>query len=85
MGCVPERLHLFPREEGCRGRHGEADPELLLLLLLLLLLRRAPAPSWGSAVRTPNVSNINDMELHELSSNTRYMKIYTTLVNNHKP
>ncbi len=24
MGCVPERLHLFPREEGCRGRHGEA-------------------------------------------------------------
>ncbi len=24
VGCVPERLHLFPREEGCRGRHGEA-------------------------------------------------------------
>ncbi len=24
MGCVPERLNLFPREEGCRGRHGEA-------------------------------------------------------------
>ncbi len=23
-GCVPERLHLFSREEGCRGRHGEA-------------------------------------------------------------
>ncbi len=23
MGCVPERLHLFPREEGCRGRQGE--------------------------------------------------------------
>ncbi len=23
MGCVPERLHLIPREEGCRGRHGE--------------------------------------------------------------
>ncbi len=21
VGCVPERLHLFPREEGCRGRH----------------------------------------------------------------
>ncbi len=19
VGCVPERLHLFPREEGCRG------------------------------------------------------------------
>ncbi len=24
MGCVPERLHLVPREEGCQGRHGEA-------------------------------------------------------------
>ncbi len=24
VGCVPERLHLYPREEGCRGRHGEA-------------------------------------------------------------
>ncbi len=24
VGWVPERLHLFPREEGCRGRHGEA-------------------------------------------------------------
>ncbi len=24
VGCVPERLHLFPRDEGCRGRHGEA-------------------------------------------------------------
>ncbi len=24
VGCVLERLHLFPREEGCRGRHGEA-------------------------------------------------------------
>ncbi len=24
MGCVPERLHLVPREEGCRRRHGEA-------------------------------------------------------------
>ncbi len=24
VGCVPERLHLFPREEGCRGRRGEA-------------------------------------------------------------
>ncbi len=23
VGCVPEQLHLFPRE-GCRGRHGEA-------------------------------------------------------------
>ncbi len=22
--CVPERLHLFPWEEGCRGRHAEA-------------------------------------------------------------
>ncbi len=25
MGCVPERLHLFPREEGCQSRHGEAE------------------------------------------------------------
>ncbi len=24
VGCVSERLHLFPREEGCRGRHREA-------------------------------------------------------------
>ncbi len=24
MGCVPERLHLFLREESCRDRHGEA-------------------------------------------------------------
>ncbi len=24
VGCVLERLHLFPREEGCRGLHGEA-------------------------------------------------------------
>ncbi len=24
MGCVPERLHLFPQEESCRDRHGEA-------------------------------------------------------------
>ncbi len=24
VGCVPERLHLFPRKESCRGRHGEA-------------------------------------------------------------
>ncbi len=24
VGCVPEQLHLFPREEGCRGRHEEA-------------------------------------------------------------
>ncbi len=24
MGCEPERLHLLPLEEGCRGRHGEA-------------------------------------------------------------
>ncbi len=30
VGCVPERLHLFPREEGCRGRHGEAARLLLL-------------------------------------------------------
>ncbi len=36
VGCVPERLHLFPREEGCRGRHGEAaivTPGVLLLLI----------------------------------------------------
>ncbi len=24
MGCVPERLHLFPRDESRRDRHGEA-------------------------------------------------------------
>ncbi len=24
VGCVPERLHLLPREEGCRGRQEEA-------------------------------------------------------------
>ncbi len=24
VGCVPERLHLFIREESCRDRHGEA-------------------------------------------------------------
>ncbi len=24
VGCVLERLHLFTREEGCRGRRGEA-------------------------------------------------------------
>ncbi len=24
VGCVPERLHFFSWEEGCRGRHGEA-------------------------------------------------------------
>ncbi len=24
MGCVPERLYLFPRDEGCRGLYGEA-------------------------------------------------------------
>ncbi len=44
VGCVPERLHLFPREEGCRGRHGEA---VIVTLLLLLLLRRAPRALEG--------------------------------------
>ncbi len=23
VGCIPERLHLFLREEGCRSRYGE--------------------------------------------------------------
>ncbi len=37
MGCVPERLHLFPREEGRRGRHGEAALVTPLLLELQIV------------------------------------------------
>ncbi len=37
MVCVPERLHLFPREEGCRGRHGEAA--------IVILLNARPGPT----------------------------------------
>ncbi len=47
VGCVPELLHLFPREEGCRGRHGEAailTPMAVVSALdrhLLLFVRRS--------------------------------------------
>ncbi len=45
MGCVPERLHLFPREGGCRGRHGEAaivTPGAVIVILLNKLYTLQP-------------------------------------------
>ncbi len=41
VGCVPERLHLFPREEGCRGRHGE--PRVVVVVVV-----GVEADAWGS-------------------------------------
>ncbi len=39
--CVPERLHLFHREEGCLGRHGEAAIVTPSAAVLILRRRRA--------------------------------------------
>ncbi len=50
MGCVPERLHLFPREEGCRGRHGEAaivTPRVVVVIVSVVLGR--PGRGGGRA------------------------------------
>ncbi len=38
MGCEPERLNLFLREEGGRGRHGEAANKLTVLLAFASLI-----------------------------------------------
>ncbi len=35
MRCVPEQLHLFPRE-GCRGHHGEAAIVTSMLCCVVL-------------------------------------------------
>ncbi len=56
MGCVPERLHLFPREEGCRGRHGEAAiltaaaaVEMVGMVLVLVVVTVNFGTSFGKA------------------------------------
>ncbi len=45
MGCVPERFHLFPREEGCRGRHGKAAivaPTVVVGFVVVVVEASAP-------------------------------------------
>ncbi len=42
MGCVSERLHLFPREEGCQGRHGEAAIGTPIVVVVIETRRLGP-------------------------------------------
>ncbi len=60
VGCVPERLHLFPREEGCQGRQGE-DAFVTPMAVVVAAAFVIPAGKGGrGCVRSPRFVSADD-------------------------
>ncbi len=61
VGCVPERLHLFPRGEGCRGRHVEAT----------IVTPPSLVASWMVAIEVQNNVGVSFLTIDECFKVTR--------------